>query len=751
MNQESVAIAESKVAPESDERLRLAALSKSGHDFQFLDAAYRYLHKTPTDPQIVLLTLQALVKVGLGVPARELLQTRKDLEGQVDIAQLRKSLVSIPSGRVSLTDLDENFKSNLKALIKNRPELARLSETLNDCLQGIDIFRSFDGQLHFSQRKTGELRRWLPALIDQSPIKSLELPIAATGPAPIVIGLAMNCLVERAYEATSPDMTGGQTTPVFIIDTQLQHLAAWLCDADHRTVLRDNRVYFFIGEDALKQYELFLLENEDISIAQAHLCASWAAELGKQVQEIGKLVTSKRSKSFEELIAKHKTRASNRTFESLAKRLEPNTGARILGFTSRFTTMLQYSTRDIGHALEELGYEFDLIIEKDDHRDHTTLTTSRSVYEADAALVIMINHFRSERVNSLGGVPVLSWVQDPVELVFSEETGKAIGPLDFVCGYYSERCVRAFKYPAARFFPATVPVSTRIYHNGPIDADKQAQYECDVMYVGHLHDTVEEHHKKWLKLNPQQIHPLLNRIYEYVTKLHKRGDFLELRQCLPYVHSLLHEAGCTLPENDIEKIANYYMFRLFDILFRIQTLHWVAQWSEKFNRSFRLYGNGWSKDSLLSKYAVGPIEHGEELRCAYRCAKLCVQTIPGGFAHQRAFEALASGSLVLGRYIPPDFGDLTLEQYLNHQREDEPILFGSLRSFGALDRVVFDSADSFASLAEKYFADAELRNEIQQKFASIVQKRFTYMSELKRLIEKIRTTLSSQETLSSNT
>lgn len=744
MNQEAIAIDESKAAPDSDERLRLAALSKSGLDFQFLDAAYHYLHKTPSDPQIVLLTLQALVKVGLGVPARELLQTRKDLEGQVDIAELRKSLVPVPTGRVAMADLDETFNNNLEALISNRPELAKLTDSISDCLHGFDMFRSSDGQLHLSQRKTGELRRWLPALIDHKPIATLELPISATGPAPVVIGLAMNCLVDRAYEETSPQTPGGQTKPVFIIDLELRHLAAWLCETDHTNVLNDDRVYFFIGKDALKQFELFLTSNEDISIAEAHLCASWAGDLAKQVQDIGELVTSRRSGSFAELTAKHNARASQRTPKSLAKKLEPGSGARILGFTSRFTTMLQYSMRDIGHALEELGYEFELMIEKDAHHDHTTLTTSRSVYESDAALVIMINHFRSERPNCIGGVPVLSWLQDPTELVFSDETGKGLGPLDFVCGYYLERCVRAFHYPLERFFPATVPVSTRIFHDEPVDAEDQAHYQCDVMYVGHLHDTAEEHLEKWISQTPQRIHPLLNKIYEQVMQLHQRGNFLELQHCLPYVLTLLEDAGATLPYNETEKIANFYMYRLFDIHFRKQTLHWVVQWAEKFNRSFRLYGNGWSKDPILSKYAVGPIEHGEDLRCAYRCAKLCIQTIPGGFRHQRTFEALASGSLVIGRYIPPDFGNLSLEQYLNHQRDDEHVLYGSVCTFGALDRVVFDSADSFASLAEKYIANANLRKDIQHKFASVVRKKLTYTIELQNLLNRVRMTLASQ-------
>ena len=65
--------------------------------------------------------------------------------------------------------------------------------------------------------------------------------------------------------------------------------------------------------------------------------------------------------------------------------------------------MLQYSMRDIGHALEELGYRFRLLIEPEPHRIHTTLTTSRAIHETDPALVVLINHFRHEQPDSHPG------------------------------------------------------------------------------------------------------------------------------------------------------------------------------------------------------------------------------------------------------------------------------------------------------------------------------------------------------------
>ncbi len=127
--------------------------------------------------------------------------------------------------------------------------------------------------------------------------------------------------------------------------------------------------------------------------------------------------------------------------------------------------MLQYAMRDIGSAVEELGYTFHLVIEPQADRQHTWLTTTRAVHEHDPALVVLINHFRKEYAMSFGETPVLTWVQDPVDAVFSRSTGESIGPLDFICGYYRHRCVGEFNYPPDQYFSTKIPVSTRVFHD----------------------------------------------------------------------------------------------------------------------------------------------------------------------------------------------------------------------------------------------------------------------------------------------
>ncbi|MHC4416711.1 MAG: glycosyltransferase family protein [Planctomycetota bacterium] len=709
-------------ATRADGRNALLALRQSGERYRFLDLGYRYLAAVDDDPQVTLEVLKALVELGLGGPARELLQQRRDLaEAGIDPAELQKSVASIPTGRVPWDELREQFEANLASLLQARSYLDDHLPQVRRSLEGFQLFRTTEGGLHLSRRDAGRLRRWIPGLTDTAQVAAMEIPLGAGGPVPAVVGIDLSPLIERVHRATSP-AEDAAAVPLVVIDDQLYRLAAWLHVAERETLLRDERVHFFVGPRALQCYERFLEANEDIAIHEVQLSPGWASDLDGKVRDIGQRIVAARSRALVEVAAGHHERARQRTIGDWADRLRP--GARILGFTSRFTTMLQYSMRDIGHALEALGYRFHLVIERAPHCRHTTLTTGRAVAEHDPALIVLINHFRCEQPQSLGAGPLLSWIQDPTDIVLSKRTGASIGPLDFVCGYYQRRCTTELGYPRARFFPAPLAVSAKIFHDGPIDPAEAGSDACDLLYVGHLHDTVEEHLARWRAIVPRDLHPLLERIRVEVTALHERGEHLEHPKARAFVDAVAAGMNRALEPVVAEQLANYFAFRLFDLLFRRQTLRWAARWAKRSGRVFRLYGRGWSRDPELGTYAVGPIDHGEPLRRAYRGARLTIQTIPGGFTHQRAFEALLSGSLVIGRHIPADFAER-----------------GAVRSFPLLDRVVFRDADGLGQLAHNLLANESVRRELQSAFADIIRREFTYEGVVRRLLAQVKDAL----------
>ena len=158
---------------------------------------------------------------------------------------------------------------------------------------------------------------------------------------------------------------------------------------------------------------------------------------------------------------------------------------------------------------------------------------------------------------------------------------------------------------------------------------------------------------------------------------------------------------------------------------------------------FKLYGNGWQHVRELAPFAVGPIEHGEPLRRAYRCATFAIQTMPAGFRHQRSLEAIASGCLVLTRYIATDFGGLDLEEARRRREAGEP-LPATAAKFPQLDKIAFRNRQEMASVAQELLNKPDLRREVLAEFRERVLQEFSYGRVIRTVIEQIRDALQQQ-------
>ncbi|MHC4319876.1 MAG: hypothetical protein ACYS1B_15225 [Planctomycetota bacterium] len=97
--------------PAAEVRRQLLDHRQAGRREAFIDLAYRYLEAVPRDPPIALELLRALVELGLGEPARELLATRPDLTEAGDTASLRQALDGLPAAAVPWARLRPRFFS----------------------------------------------------------------------------------------------------------------------------------------------------------------------------------------------------------------------------------------------------------------------------------------------------------------------------------------------------------------------------------------------------------------------------------------------------------------------------------------------------------------------------------------------------------------------------------------------------------------------------------------------------------------
>ncbi|MCH8853092.1 MAG: glycosyltransferase family 1 protein [Planctomycetes bacterium] len=720
-------------------RQQIIALWQQGKEYAALDVGWRYLATVPDDAEITELVLGGLLDVGLGGLVRELLQLRRDLDQQA-AKKWQAAADAAPAGRVPWAELADTYRANLALLIARHPHLAEQEQALEQSLRGLHLYRTTDGHHLLSRRKAGHYREWLPAITDHRHDVELELPKLRHGTPVFIDGISLGPMVERVFDATA-SIGLNQSLPVFLVDEELSHLTAWLHLADRSKQLADERFFVFCGARALDDLVEFLDGHDDL--ASAPCCAITPpgfAALRDKVMSLHAGVLLRRQNAFLEIMEQLKDRYAERDVDYWRARVQDK--GPVIAVTSRATTMLQYSARDIGHALEEMGYDFHLLIEAADHLQLTGLQVVRHILEVDPVLCVLIDHLRCEQNKLLFNIPTLTWVQDPLPNLLNAQAGASIGPLDFVCGYYQDRLVSEFGYPESQFIVAPFPVSTRAFHADPVATDHELEYDCDIVYVGHMPGTMESHFAKWHGDSPAEFGPFLQIIYDRVKNVLESGAHMTLPAL--FLRGIVDEFGARMGEKEFENLAYAFAYRLFDLGYRQQTLSWVGKWAERTGRRFRIYGRDWENHSELGGFAAGPIAHGEPLRRLYCSTPLVLQCIPGGFMHQRSYEAIACGALVLVRFSPKDFYQVSVEEWTRRTEAGE-FLDSAATTFPGLANLVFHNADEFEKLAEQYLQDRNARERALAPIRDVVLGKYTYASVMQRIMNEIKQRLGTAE------
>ncbi len=705
---------------------QLTRLYDAGRRFHFVEQAHRLLCHVPQAGPLASQVLSALTELGLGGPARELLQMRRDLAvvGQ-DLAELTTKLESLPNGRVPWTDCVDVFARNMAALLRHRPHLAWLQDSVEAVRSKVQLYRTIEGHHHLSRRRqAGQLREWLPSLTDEGDEANAELPPPEKLGAAALIGVRIGTLIQRVQEQTHR-LYLNYSHPLYLLEPDVSRFVAWLHVTDHTGLLDDDRVYVFVGPTSVDDLQRLLLDVPNLRVPTTHVSLCPDPSVADMVRRAVERVLAERNAELSRLIAAVAMRYRDRDLSYwVARMAQPGCA---LAITSRYTTMLQYSARDALHALEELGYRTSMVIEEKDHYQTSQIDACRRILELDPDFVLVFDHLRYEYPHVPGNVPLLAWVQDPMDNLFCREAGASIGSHDFVCGYFRERCCQEFGYPEDRYIDTDIPVSNWLFHDGDLDAETMSKYGCDLSFVSNASTSVPEFYAEALPTYPEAYQPLLTALYPNATSI---GDSTEhplpVDAARALVRSTAAELGISLKEGHEDFIATNFVYRLFDWGSRQEALEWAADWAKRTGRVFKIYGRGWERHPTLSDFAAGVIEHGEPLRCAYRASKLALQLIPSGFRHQRSYELLASGTLPLSRYCPLDF------------EGPEP----NGENFPKLERIAFRSREEFEALLERFLADEPYRQEVLTELRAVVLSEFTYSTTMQTILDKWRTSMS---------
>lgn len=761
-------------------RQALLAAAAAGKTYEFLRGALPSLRHTPDDDELRLLAVSHLSRIGLFGPALELLDARPALlDASSELARAAVTFRRQPSGRVASCDRRTMFARNMELLSERQPELRGNAGRLEEAVAGLDLFHCRDGNLLLSRRRDDGLREWLPDILDWPLLatRTDHLPAGrdALSPPYLIEGLAQGHLVRRVFERTRC-MLHGYSPRIHVLEPSTAQLAVWLHADDWSELLSNPRFHLWLGPDGADRLIDWCLRNpHEGRPAWVVRQPAWDPVRTGEGQRVVNALAAETERAVREIQAEIRTRLGSRAaFRSYAARFADRgrSPLRILGITSRYTTFLQYSMRDIADAARAAGHEFRILIEANEHVSCVPRQiVLREIAEFMPDLLLIIDHNRHEYADAYDlPVPYCNWIQDDLPHLFTPGAGAALHPYDIVVGLIGSHRARASGYPPGQWRFVPTPVSRSVFSPERLPADELARYACDVSFVTNLSITADEFLRRTLADARQpELRALLPALYEEIGAGAVRGRFpASIPQTIAVTQEVARRLRLEVDYENANRIRQFFTERLINIHFRQQVLEWAAD----LGLDLRIYGRGWEQHPRLARFARGVAEHGRELRCIYQASRINVQALPSGAVHQRVLEGLSAGGFFLMRRTAFDtLGPLAesirrrcLERGIETEEAlwnaDDAQLAADVRALnerlyapqrlydgfvadqqviaergypmeaGLLlpryDEVSFESREEFAALAARFLSDEPLRAEIALAQRRAVDEHFSY-------------------------
>ncbi len=675
------------------------------------------------------------------------------------VRRLDEQLAVLPDGRLDWARFDRTLVENHAVLAEHHPRAAeRLGSlaSLRARRDRLEIHRDAAGLVHVLDRGApGEgaegaavdpdtglaprpRPRWVGGFVDRRAERGFEAPRVGSAPARLlIVGAGTGRLVDRVV-ATTTTSAGVPPVHVHLIESDVDAMLAWLALADRRTSLADPRLLLFAGPAAVADWRARLEDRAGIPMPDHVLVADPTAD-AEAVARARAAVTHGRTARIEAAVASLGERWADRTDAAAAAAIRP--GATVVGFTSRHTTMLKFAMRDVADAFERLGYRFVTVEEPSDGEHLFAADIADVLDREDAALVVAFNRLRPGAMPLFGAAPLLTLVLDPVDEILSREGARRVGRRDVVCGFYADRAVADHGYPPRRYLPLSFfPIATSTFHDAPLTPAEAERFDCDLVYVGHPRGTADAWHAHCTRSFPPEIAPVLDAARAMLEeRTHDPRAVLHVPACRAIVNEACARTGVDLSDRMRSNVATMHVHRLHDIAWRREALGWAADWARRTGRSLHLHGDGWERDPEFAEFARGPVDRAREARLAYRGARLALQLLPTGLVHQRTFEAVASGALVVARESPHDFarGDRHRFRETHGDGATAPTM---LYRAGArsIDELVFAGPEELHACLERWLEDDAAREARRAALAGIVRERFTWDAVLPRILDGTR-------------
>jgi hypothetical protein len=708
-----------------------------------------------------------------------------EMQKSAILADARK----LSGGRLPWAGRAEIFRANLAALVPSNPTLAGLEAFWREHQSGYDLLQANDGNFQVLNRQASSLLAgMMGGLRDQRALtrhwtyqcKRFQVirPVAFDGP-------GYGWLLLRVLQTTHRTFLN-YSCAVYGVEPD----AASLCILLHLHDLRpwQSRLRLFTGPHAKQCFQQALADHDAWMLPAATINEPLAVRAPLNLPAAAAAVNEARQKRAQALMADISAYYDRITLTDWAARYQAALAGgrplKVLGITSRFTTVLQYSMDELGAAVRAAGHEFILCKEADDHTAEDS--SRRLIAEHKPDLLVLISRMRYENPVLPKNVPFLCWDQDNLPCMRGPEARKSLDALTYVAGGGAFEGYKHFNWPRRNCIIAFQAAAAHRYSNQPVSEALLRKHRCTFSYLSNASAT------------PQTLigelrarhaaNPRRQAIFDQASaEIVRRSTTGFVWDALPLVKMFDEMARGAAVDAPVRQEMLLDLRRISDRAFRHVALGWVVDYCRQKNLTLRLYGSGWEANPLFGPYACGFLAPGEETRAVYQASDINLQLIEMGFQHSRSFDGLAAGGFFLYRAGAElrEF-DKTAESILTMTKRAQEIgcvTFGQLdasqdpliapgwacarttipvgkphevcemldrwnpagidEGLAHLDEIMFDGQEQFVATADRYLGDGDLRKAVAGKLRQAVVDRFSYDARWRQFLAGISAGLQS--------
>lgn len=343
---------------------------------------------------------------------------------------------------------------------------------------------------------------------------------------------------------------------------------------------------------------------------------------------------------------------------------------KILFYTSRFTTALQYHSRDCAQAAQQLGCKTELLLEPDGLHRITKLEMTKHIWEFKPDIVFCIDHFRFEKREIPKEAVHIVWIQDYLDWIMNDETPKQLMKNDFILNHFvTAGVLEQYGYPSDRIMPAMICANSEIYRPCLLSEDVKEKYSADICMICHASDA-EVFSRDIIKMfsNSKDIASMLKNFFYDYKKLVKEGTLFYLEEefgaFFKQYASEFYQIN--LRSEFIEQFTRMVFIPFSERAYRQALADWLI---EAGYTNIKLWGKGWLAEERYRPYAMGIAPNGEDMSKILQCSKIVLGNHFFGTGAARAWESMLSGAFYMSNYVPPEMDRVDIRSVLKEDHE----------------------------------------------------------------------------------